>query len=899
MSIIQAEVLAKRGKDLADKKLNGMKMVLVTLKPSANPIEAELEVYFFNDKELTNIVAVAATPPTTPAKDIFSITGGHRVLGGAATGQVQVTQIAPTSPTNPEHKLMLTVQPIGDYSTYTLSLNFANIDPLFDRIPFKFRPGCFSTECVPKQTFKPAPPELAIDYLAKDYDSFVHTIIAAMIQRVPGWQPTSEADLDRVLLEIISVGADELSDYQDRVMNEAYLTSARKRLSLARHGRLMDYHIHQGNQASTWVAMRLKAAISGMPLGFLAWTGEEEVNASTAQVFMTQGSTLLLFEIDTTFATELDASNVSIRLRDRFLRNKIELSATLTVTVKTTNQKWLLTDIEKHEIFFIKRGKEKLNVYDVYAPDFDPLLNEMELYTWNGAIPSLAAGSVTADLKLEDPSQERAEYIQNLLRRRRVNYLLIQEWLNPGTGLTAGRDPTKRQLLKLRPGDAAATAKQDPFTGAWFVRVAWAEQDKLQRNYCFTIDCATSQPTKVSLFHGNLVEVHHGRPRKIVFRAPGTILGTNQYYYQPTKRWGTLCSLPPEPLAYQATLPGGEIPPQSTLEVTIGSDRWDEAIDLIHSDDTAEAGDRFIVETDELSQSVIRFGNGKNGSKLPSSATVNCEYQVGFGLDGNIGADTLLHGGLFVSLDTENRITVNADLLKPTEPGKPSIWNPFDVTNGRAPEPVTEIIRRVPEAYRFRQLRAVTIQDYVRRAEELPEVSKAAARYAWTGSWRTVQIAIDPFGTTSLDDPLREKLARHLNAVRLIGEDLEIRPPRFVPLDIQVKLCIDRAYWPQDVRFWLEQEFSDGFTADGRMGFFYPDRWTFGQELHASQILGRIQSIEGVEHVISITLKRWNETTPGTDKIANVRPNEIIQVRNDPDHMETGFIKFDLQGGRQ
>ena len=61
------------------------------------------------------------------------------------------------------------------------------------------------------------------------------------------------------------------------------------------------------------------------------------------------------------------------------------------------------------------------------------------------------------------------------------------------------------------------------------------------------------------------------------------------------------------------------------------------------------------------------------------------------------------------------------------------------VTSGNA----EEIIRRVPEAYRARQLRAVTLADYVKRAEELPEVSRAAARYAWTGSWRTVQVAID------------------------------------------------------------------------------------------------------------------------------------------------------------
>ena len=150
-----------------------------------------------------------------------------------------------------------------------------------------------------------------------------------------------------------------------------------------------------------------------------------------------------------------------------------------------------------------------------------------------------------------------------------------------------------------------------------------------------------------------------------------------------------------------------------------------------------------------------------------------------------------------------------------------------------------------------------------------------------------------------MDDALRSQLARHLNAVRLIGEDLEIRPPRFVPLAIRVKLCIAAEYWLEDLRFELEQEFTDGYTPDGRLGFFHPDRWTFGQELHASQILGRIQAIDGVEHVISISLKRWHDKTPGTDRIVNLRSNEIIQVQNDPDRLETGFIRFNLQGGRR
>ena len=40
-------------------------------------------------------------------------------------------------------------------------------------------------------------------------------------------------------------------------MNEAYLATTRKRVSLARHARLMDYHLHEGNQASTWLALEI------------------------------------------------------------------------------------------------------------------------------------------------------------------------------------------------------------------------------------------------------------------------------------------------------------------------------------------------------------------------------------------------------------------------------------------------------------------------------------------------------------------------------------------------------------------------------------------------------------------------------------------------------------------
>jgi hypothetical protein len=428
----------------------------------------------------------------------------------------------------------------------------------------------------------------------------------------------------------------------------------------------------------------------------------------------------------------------------------------------------------------------------------------MGLYTRGGSIPALAAGDTTADLKLTDGTnaitdKDSAVKVQDLIRSGQIRYLLVQENLNPVTGGRPGLDPGKRQLLRLLPGEQGAEAKYDPFTetaagdpltAKWFVRVRWEEEDKLRSNYCFTIDCSNGKVEDVSLFYGNLVEVYQGLPVKTVFKKPTPTTNEDELYYERTERWGTICKLPQGPIAYKDTSPGGEIPPESTLKINVimpsGSEEWLERVNLIHS---SENDAHFIVETDEMGESLIRFGNGTsyftsalNGKGLPDGAEVHCHYQIGIGTDGNIGADKLL----------------NFD--KKAFPEIVECWNTFNVTSGRAPEPVAEIIRRIPEAYRFRQLRAITLKDYADRAKELPGVSNAAARYAWTGSWRTVQVTIDPAGTTTLDEKLRKEVELYLDAVRLIGEDLEIRPPRFVPLEIHVSLCIRHDYWPEDIK---------------------------------------------------------------------------------------------------
>jgi len=903
MSLLDTDALEARGAELAARNLNGFDFVLVTVPAEASPPAALLEVHFLNPNRLATLLG-----STAPPKTLFPIRGGHRVPAGEAPGEVQVTDVlalvagrAPmsadglaaaetltiaaadasveielaagstleqvvdavdagtgstvralaidgrlavgsrrtfalavsssradpgtgrgsgfgTAPATPAADVLtLVVGPIGDYSTYTLGTGpvVPGFDPVFDEIGFKFRPGCFSTDCAPAWAPAPVPvADPAIDYMAKDYDSFRHVVMSWMQARVPGWTPTSEADLGQMLLSTMSAAADELSDYQDRVMNEAYLSTARSRVSIARHARLMDYHVHQGNQASAWLAAELIADAEILPGGAGAdpgvievWAGRDDGAAPAADAVVFRGAT----------------------------------------------------------------------------PHLHHLLGVMRLYSFGGAVPGLAAGATAADLAM--PTQAAAEQVRELIVSGAVPRLLISERRDPLTGNPVGADPEKRQLLLLDP--AAAEARRDPVTGSWYVSVGWRDEDRLHHDYCFAIQTKEGFFADVSAFHGNLVEIRHGRLVELTFRPPRAILtGPSERHLEPTPagpdgrpRWGTIARLAPDsPLLYRDTPPASEVPPASTLQVTeAGGEAWTEVISLVPS---GPADHDFVVETDELGRSAIRFGNGVHGENLSAGASVRCAYQTGRPLEGNVGRDRIVRF----------QAAANPKLAK--------VWNPFDVTGGREPEPREQILRNVPEAYRARQLRAVTLADYVERAEEVAGVARAAASYAWTGSWRTVRVTIDPVGTDVLAPALRAAVARHLEPVRLIGEDVEIRAPEFVPLRIVVAVCADPEVWLDDVSAVLEQEFSDGYTPDGRPGFFHPDAWTFGQTLHASQILGRLEHVPGIAYARSVRLGRWDARTPGVRDRIEVGPSEIVRVRNDPDHMELGSIAFSLAGGR-
>jgi uncharacterized phage protein gp47/JayE len=95
-----------------------------------------------------------------------------------------------------------------------------------------------------------------IDYMARDYDSLLQSMLAQVPCKLPEWQDSgSEADFGRALLELFAHMGDILSYYQDRVANESFLGTARTRRSVIQHLRLIGYELATAAPASALLSV--------------------------------------------------------------------------------------------------------------------------------------------------------------------------------------------------------------------------------------------------------------------------------------------------------------------------------------------------------------------------------------------------------------------------------------------------------------------------------------------------------------------------------------------------------------------------------------------------------------------------------------------------------------------
>jgi hypothetical protein len=196
-----------------------------------------------------------ASPQLTA--DNIVIQGGVRITGIRVQGKVTASGKV----------LTIAVDEPGDFSTYQLQLVTsavnsappAGFDPQLASVDFSFKAACPSDFDCRQIDVCPPPtlPSAQIDYLAKDYGSFRQLVLDRLALIMPEWQETHSADMGIALVELLAYAGDQLSYYQDAVTTEAYLGTARQRVSVRRHARLLDYFMHDGCNSRAWIFFQL------------------------------------------------------------------------------------------------------------------------------------------------------------------------------------------------------------------------------------------------------------------------------------------------------------------------------------------------------------------------------------------------------------------------------------------------------------------------------------------------------------------------------------------------------------------------------------------------------------------------------------------------------------------
>ena len=405
--------------------------------------------------------------------------GNVRIDGGRRITAIKVLGVTVDREADPEldDRMRVTVDRAGDTSSYTLCvvqagpygqpgrLPYPGFDPRYSCAAFTFMASCptdFDCAAAP-----PCPPAVrpgpVISYTAKDYDAFTQLLLDRMSLTVPDWTERHVPDLEVTLVEVLAYVGDQLSYQQDSVATEAYLDTARMRVSVRRHVRLVDYAMHDGCNARAFVTL----AVSG-------------------EVTLTAGK-YRFAAVDLSHLSPQDQPQLGPVISDDQLDH---LPPGITP-----------------EVF------EPLTADDV---SLFPAHNQISLWTWGDEDCCLPAGATAATLRDawvasaagqgtagSGPGQGRA------LALAPGDFLVIEEVLGPRTGAAADADPTHRQVVRL----TSVTPAVDDLYGQPVLEVTWADQDALAFQACLSAhggpDCQLI--TDVSVARGNVVMVDHGR----------------------------------------------------------------------------------------------------------------------------------------------------------------------------------------------------------------------------------------------------------------------------------------------------------------------------------------------------------------------------------------------------
>jgi hypothetical protein len=692
------------------------------------------------------------------------------------------------------------------------------------------------------------PPE--IDYLARDFASFRRLMLDHLSQLVPDWKDQNPADLGYALVEALAYAADHLSYYQDAVATEAYLSTARLRRSVRRHVRLLEYYLQEGCNARAWVQVQV-------------------------------------------------GNHLFLPARTRLLPRLPDFDGPV---------------IHEQDMAYARAVQDGVPVFETMHPVYlSPALNELPLLPESAQETVLKQGATRAALYCAKLSADAHDYPQE-----GAVLVLAQR---PG-GKTGSNRPEHCHAVRL-------THVTLPKGDDRIATVEWAGADALPEDLCVGPFDPSDPDSSPAVALGNIVLADHGRtvyseelpavepqqryrPR---LRLPDLTFAAPFYWRTARKQPAIQCmTFKPyeayaclhlqEFAAFSAArvknsrepmlledLPGEDwqpLAPKGEYKRAAMQYAWTLRRDLLNSGPF----DRdFQVEMEGDRQASLRFGFGGAGKLPDPGERFVATYRVGNGSKGNVGAGTIAHLVDSVHLhpakardahkerhkdrSAERAPQAEVEELQGTKDLVLSVSNLLPARGGADPEDIETARLHAPYAYRD-QKACVTPQDYALRACQHPAVVHAAAHMHWNGSRRTVVVFVQRSGGKRVDEAFQQELLEFIEPFRLMGHEVLVENPSYVPVRVALDISLQPRVAVPAVRAALERAFARQPLPDGTTGFFYTDRFDFGQSLHQSPVIARAMAVPGVRDVQVREFRRVPDGQNGLE--IPVEPGEIIAL---------------------
>jgi hypothetical protein len=350
--------------------------------------------------------------------------------------------------------------------------------------------------------------------------------------------------------------------------------------------------------------------------------------------------------------------------------------------------------------------------------------------------------------------------------------------------------------------------------------------DKTHTTLLLATPTAYAYKRESVVIYGNVVKATHGETRL-------ETLGAGDG----SQAWQTFRLKQPPLTFLPAPTPAGT---ESTLHVYVNDVEWHE------TDSLAVLGPKdrgFITKNDNDANTAVTFGNGVNGPRLPTGVdNVKAIYRNGIGKMGNVKAEQI-------------------SLLQTRPLGVKSVINPLRASGGADKEDRDQGRENAPLGVTSLD-RLIGLQDYTDFTRCFAGIAKADARRLSDGRRQLVHVTIagaDDVPIDSSSDLYRNLLL----ALRKYGDEdlpvqVDLRELIVLMLSASVRLAPDYLWEP--VALAIRTALLDTFGFRKR---------SLAQPVLLCEVIGAIQSVEGVGYVDVDAFGGIPEKKAGTDKNGN------------------------------